>query len=92
MEEELFLPTLMHWQYQNKWYGSLRRASFLVTPSQDTLSAEVWTGPAIHDQAEIQQTAQFPLSEEGLQQLHAWLSQQADAINQANPGPFVYQW
>ena len=28
MEQELFLPTLMHWQYGNNWCGSLKRASF----------------------------------------------------------------
>ena len=28
MEQELFLPTLMPWQYGNTWCGSLKRASF----------------------------------------------------------------
>ena len=37
MEQELFLPTLMHWQYGNNWCGSLKRASFWITPKDEQL-------------------------------------------------------
>ena len=69
MEQELFLPTLMHWQYGNNWCGSLKRASFWITPKDEQLTAQLWTGPAIRENAEILYTAQFPISDEGLEQL-----------------------
>ena len=53
MEQELFLPTLMHWQYGNNWCGSLKRASFWITPKDEQLTAQLWTGPAIRENAEI---------------------------------------
>ena len=62
MEQELFLPTLMHWQYGNNWCGSLKRASFWITPKDEQLTAQLWTGPAIRENAEILYTAQFPIT------------------------------
>ena len=78
MEQELFLPTLMHWQYGNNWCGSLKRASFWIT--------------AIRENAEILYTAQFPISDEGLEQLRTWLLEHAAAVNAANPESFRYAW
>lgn len=92
MEQELFLPTLMHWQYGNNWCGSLKRASFWITPKDEQLTAQLWTGPAIRENAEILYTAQFPISDEGLEQLHTWLLEHAAAVNAANPESFRYAW
>ena len=83
MEQELFLPTLMHWQYGNNWCGSLKRASFWITPKDEQLTAQLWTGPAIRENAEILYTAQFPISDEGLEQLRTWLLEHAAAVNAA---------
>ena len=82
-----FLPTLMHWQYGNNWCGSLKRASFWITPKDEQLTAQLWTGPAIRENAEILYTAQFPISDEGLEQLRTWLLEHAAAVNAANPSP-----
>ena len=92
MEQELFLPTLMHWQYGNNWCGSLKRASFWITPKDEQLTAQLWTGPAIRENAEILYTAQFPISDEGLEQLRTWLLEHAAAVNAANPESFRYAW
>lgn len=86
------MPTLMHWQYGNNWCGSLKRASFWITPKDEQLTAQLWVGPAIRENAEILHTAQFPLSDEGLEQLRAWLLEQAAAVNAAHPEPFRYAW
>ena len=40
MEQELFLPTLMHWQYGNNWCGSLKRASFWIRRDNGTRPAQ----------------------------------------------------
>ena len=92
MEQQLFLPTLMHWQYGNNWCGSLKRASFWITPKDEQLTAQLWTGPAIRENAEILYTAQFPISDEGLEQLRTWLLEHAAAVNAANPESFRYAW
>ena len=42
MEQELFLPTLMHWQYGNNWCGSLKRASFWMSVYQQVTLAIFW--------------------------------------------------
>ena len=37
-------------------------------------------------------TAQFPISDEGLEQLRTWLLEHAAAVNAANPESFRYAW
>ena len=92
MEERLFLPNLDYWRYGNKWTGSLGRASFFIDPSDEHFSVEMWTGPLCHALCTVEQRAEFPLEEEGLQALRAWLLEEAEKINAANPGPFEYEW
>ena len=47
---------------------------------------------AIRENAEILYTAQFPISDEGLEQLRTWLLEHAAAVNAANPESFRYAW
>ena len=92
MEQELFLPTLMHWQYGNNWCGSPTRASSSRPPTHAQLTAQLRTAPAIPENAESLYTAQFPISDEGLEQLRTWLLEHAAAVNAANPESFRYAW
>ena len=91
MNEELFLPTMSHWQFGNNWSGTLGRACFWVTPEEGELKAEVWTGPRCREEGEAEHTAQFPLDEAGLADLRAWLEARAGEIGRAN-GPYRYDW
>ena len=87
----IFIPTLSHWQLGNRWSGSLGRASYYVTPRQrqegeqtvDELYVEAWTGPICYEQAQAERTASFPVTEEGLEQLRAWLEDNLAQIDQA---------
>lgn len=93
MEQELFLPTLMHWQYGNNWCGSLKAGPASGSPlKMNSSPPRLWTGPAIRENAEILYTAQFPISDEGLEQLRTWLLEHAAAVNAANPESFRYAW
>lgn len=82
MSDPIFLPTLSHWVHRNPWTGSLGPARFRVLPrkDEDLMDAEVWRGPLNHDLSQILDTAPFPISEEGLEQLHRWLLDQSRAI------------
>lgn len=77
----IFIPTLSHWQLGNRWSGSLGRGSYCVTPRQreegeekvPELYAEAWTGPTCYELSQPERTAVFPVTEEGLSALRAWL-------------------
>lgn len=82
MSDSIFLPTLSHWEYRNPWTGSLGHTRFRVLPrkEEDVMDAEVWRGPLNHDLSQILDTAPFPISEDGIQQLHRWLLDQCNAM------------
>lgn len=85
---ELFIPTLSHWQLGNYWSGSLRRASYHVTPRKredggQELFAEAWTGPTCYELSTAEKTAVFPVTEEGLAELKSWLEDTLTALDGA---------
>ena len=45
------------------------------------LEAELWRGPLTRELSEILETASFPMSEEGLEKLTAWLEARAAELN-----------
>ena len=80
------LPTLLFWENGNTWYGSKGLTRFFLRPIREEgsgrLEAEVWRGPLTRELSEILYTAAFPLSEEGLSQLTAWLEERAGEMNE----------
>ena len=81
--EALFIPTLSFWENGNSWYGSLGQARFFIQPQEGQLTVQLWKGPLTKEFSEILAEASFSLSPEGLDQLTAWLNQQAEELNQA---------
>lgn len=77
MEEHIFLPTLSHWEFGNGWSGSRGNACFLVRPEEGALCAELWTGPLCRAMSEAEESASFPVSEDGIEQLRTWLEEQS---------------
>ena len=73
MEQELFLPTLSSMQYGNVWTGSLGSTRWRIVPAEGEMTAELWYGPLCYELSEIAHTARFPIGEEGIEQLRAWL-------------------
>ena len=87
----IILPTLSHWLLGNSWSGSLGRASYYVTPRTreegeekvPELFAEAWTGPICYELSEAERTCTFPVSEEGLVELRAWLEANLAELDRA---------
>lgn len=81
MDDDIFIPTLSHWEYGNEWSGERGRARFLITPADGQMTAEMWLGPLCRDFAQVELTEQFPISEEGIQQMKRWLLDSAAKLN-----------
>jgi hypothetical protein len=89
--DPLFIPSLSHWQLGNYWSGSLGRASYHVTPREREdgdekiaeLYAEIWTGPTCYELSTAEITQTFPITQEGLGQLHDWLLQTLAQVDEA---------
>ena len=73
MQENIFLPTLSSMEYGNVWTGSRKNARWRIVPAEGVMAAEVWPGPLCYENSTVTHTAQFPVSEQGLQQLREWL-------------------
>ena len=86
MDQELFLPVLSHFENGNFWTASGGRMRYRVDPvkEEDTwsaLEAQVWEGPWNLGDSMVEETVHFPLTEEGLDQLRAWVLSWQEQIN-----------
>lgn len=82
MKDDIFIPTLSHWEYGNEWSGERGNARFLILPADGQMNVEMWPGPMSREFVEPQMTASFPVSEEGIQEMKQWLLDNAATINQ----------
>ena len=88
---EIMIPTMLFWENGNSWYGSKGNCRFYIEPGtretpedqpdQQVLTVEIWHGPKTKSLSEILDTNEFPLSEEGLQQVVDWLEGKAAEMN-----------
>ena len=83
--EALFLPVLSHFQNQNTWTASVGRLRYRAVPGGEDLTGEVWEGPWCYELSEIEEKKVFPLSEEGIEALRAWVLGWSETVN-ARPG------
>ena len=81
MMGELFLPVLSHFQNQNTWISSQGRLRYKVVPDGEELKSEVWEGPWRYQDSTVEETKEFPLSEEGLEELRGWLARWRTEMN-----------
>ena len=80
MEQELFLPTLSSMEYGNLWTGSRKNARWKILPEDGQMNVEVWPGPLCYECSTVTHTAQFPISEEGIEQLRQWLFDRSEEL------------
>jgi hypothetical protein len=73
MEHEIFLPTLCSMEYGNVWTGSRKNSWWKIVPAEGIMKTELWRGPLCYECSQVEQTAEFPISEEGIEQLRQWL-------------------
>ena len=86
MDQELFLPVLSHFENGNFWTASGGRMRYRVDPVKEedvwaALEAQIWEGPWNLADSTVEETVRFPLSEEGLGQLRAWVLSWQEQIN-----------
>lgn len=83
----IYLPSLSHWEYGNPWSGSCGHARYFIHSSGEEVTAEIWDGPFCYElsQDQIADSAKFPVSASGLAQLHTWLLDGTEQINQNYP-------
>lgn len=84
--EELFLPVLSHFQNENIWTSSVGNLRYKVVPAGEELTAEVWQGPWCYEFSRVEERRTFPLTEEGIETLRAWVLERAAEINSRPAG------
>ena len=82
---EYFMPAFSHFQNGNPWSASAGRLNYLITPlipkdenkipvlENATFEVQVWEGPWERSFSTIEATETFPLTEEGLAAIPAFL-------------------
>jgi len=83
MEQELFLPTLPHWTYENPWSGSYLKVRYFITVSDGAMHVDLWDQDISHEFADVKVNRDFELTQEGLDAMRAWLIEQIDLLNGA---------
>lgn len=90
---EFFMPVLSHFQNENPWSSSAGRLRYWITPvipkdenkepllEEATLQVQVWEGPWERSFSTIEETKTFPLTEEGIASIPAYLDVWAQAVN-----------
>ena len=82
---ELFIPTLHTFAMDNLFTGSCGMLRFRLKPQvvkasakevdfeNSTIDAEYWHGPFCYEKSEIEGRETFPLTEDGIAAMKAWL-------------------
>ena len=82
---ELFIPTLHTFAMDNLFTGSCGALRFRLKPQvvkasakevdfeNSTIDAEYWHGPFCYEKSEVEGRETFPLTEEGIAAMKAWL-------------------
>ena len=85
-----FFPVLSHFQNNNSWLSSDGRLRYRIVPTLDKVpegedptgfvTAETWEGPWAYEFSTVEETKDFPLTEEGLEALQQWLEEQRQVV------------
>ena len=85
MEKEIFLPTLHWFAMTNTFSGSCGDCLFMAKPNvsmatpkevdftQGTSQCEYWHGKLCYELSEMEDKREFPMTEEGRQEMMDWL-------------------
>lgn len=86
--EKFYLPNLHHFQNDNTFYGSFRGLRFRVKSEQAEDAEEkrwfmatlCWYGDYCLEESDVVDTARFPMTPEGYEQVLDWLEGQYRAM------------
>lgn len=73
----VYLPSLSHWEFGNFWSGSKGKLRYYITVSNGEqgkeMLVELWDRDVCRELAEITETKTFPVTQEGLDEMRAFL-------------------
>ena len=80
MNDEIYLPTLEFWLHENEWSGSRKNLRYWITPKKDeaVFHVEYWPGPMCREKRPGVEETDFPLNEEGLEEIKGWILSEAE--------------
>lgn len=85
--DTIFLPTLHYFENNNRFSGSSGLLRFMLTPQVEmqsakevnlaasSIHAQLWHGPFCFEKSTIEKEETFPMSEEGIAAIRAWLTE-----------------
>ena len=73
MMHDIFLPTLHSFENHNNFSGSCGPLRFYLYPQETTILAKIWHGIFCIEKSEIEAEQEFPMTQEGIEELRAWL-------------------
>lgn len=81
---EIYVPNYMSFNNDNTFLGSYEGLRFKLTPNVEAqeIHAEYWFGPLCYDLSEMDGERTFPMSDEGIADMTAWLVALAGAKNE----------
>lgn len=75
--DEIYVPNCTTFLNDNTYLGSFHGLRFKLTPDladgKNMLLAEIWHTPLCYELSEMEETAEFPITPEGLEAVTAWL-------------------
>ena len=89
--EGMFLPVLSHFQNENIWISSDGKLRYQVTPTavtgedgaeEQVLMAETWEGPWSREFSVIEGVEEFPMTDDGIEELRVWLILESEKMNE----------
>ena len=84
---DIFIPTLHTFENENIFTGSCGALRFRIVPQvqmatpkevdleNSSMSCEFWHGEKCYELSDIEQEKTFPMSEEGISSMRAWLEE-----------------
>ena len=77
---DLYVPNYMSFNNDNIFLGSFQGLRFKMTPDikEMTILAEYWYGPLCYEKSQMDGQDTFPLSEEGIANMTAWIRNLAE--------------
>lgn len=77
--DNVYLPSLSHWEFGNFWSGSKGKLRYYITVSDGEqgkeMLVELWDQDVCRELAEITETKTFPVTQEGLDAMRAFLEE-----------------
>ncbi|MBQ8927064.1 MAG: hypothetical protein IJ055_02170 [Oscillospiraceae bacterium] len=80
------IPRIYYFESGNIFTGSRRDLNFRIVPDKEQMHVSTWHGMLCSELADMEDSADFPLSTDGHEQMLAWL-EEVDRSSAGTTGP-----